>query len=150
MALELREPRNSFAIAKTPFDERSATFSPDGKLVAYVSDESGRFEVYLQTFPVSGRRVPVTREGGVAPVWARDGRELYYRNGNAVMVVEVRTAPTLSAGSPRRLFRIAANNPRFDVTHDGRFLMIEDRESPLKRAPLSVTVNWLDVLRNTK
>ena len=70
----------------TPFDERSPRFSPDGKWLAYVSDESGRNDVYVQPFPGPGPKWLVSTDGGIDPVWSRDGRELFYRQDDQMMV----------------------------------------------------------------
>jgi len=75
-------------------------FSPDGKCMAYISDESGRFEVYVQPYPGPGGKWQISTEGGVEPVWARNGRELFYRNGDQMMAVEITTDPIFSAGRP--------------------------------------------------
>jgi Tol biopolymer transport system component len=150
-------PRDIFVIAvadrkerpliQTPFDEHSAKFSPDGKWIAYVSNESGTAQVYLQTFPELKQKTLISREGGTLPVWSRNGRELYYRNGANMMTVSVSNGPHFSIGTASVLFRRTSQFPVFDVTPDGRFLMIDDRDSPLTAAALTVRVNWLDVLR---
>jgi serine/threonine-protein kinase len=83
---------------QTPFDERDAALSPDGRWVAYQSSETGRPEVYVQAFPGPGGKQQISSDGGLDPVWARSGRELFYRQGNQgeeVMVVDVETRPAL-------------------------------------------------------
>lgn len=146
MLVDLAEQQRTFPLVQTPFDEHSAKFSPDMKAVTYVSNESGNAEVYVQTFPARLRKTRVSPAGGVQPVWARSGRELYYVSGDAMMVIDVETQPQLTVGSPRVLFRRPMPT-NYDVTADGRFLMYEERRSPLHAAPLTVTVNWLDMLR---
>src|SRR4029453_664746 len=69
--------------------------SPDGKWIAYVSDESGRFEIYVRSFPGPGEKWPISLEGGNEPVWPRNGRELFYRAGDTMMAVDVQTTPTV-------------------------------------------------------
>ena len=112
----------------------------------YSSDETGRNEVFVRPFPnVDAARVRVSTNGGSAPVWARSGRELFYRNGDAMMAVSVQTDPQFSASKPELLFtgkywgnRWTAN---YDVTLDGRFLMIKPvDESPTTE--LHVVRNW--------
>jgi serine/threonine-protein kinase len=138
-----RTPR---AFLRTPFDEYSPKFSPDSRWLAYVSDESGKPEVYLQPFPGPGRKLRVSQSGGTRPVWARNGRELFYWNGDAMMVVGVTAGPSISLGVPRLLFRMRSNSP-YDVTRDGAgFLMIEDSASPLTVSPITVTTNWFEEL----
>jgi eukaryotic-like serine/threonine-protein kinase len=149
--LDTAGQRTSFPFANTRFTEQSAQFSPDAALVAYVSDESGRPEVYMDAFPERGTKTLVSRGGGSAPRWARHGRELYYRIGDAVMAVEVRhDTPTPSVGVPRVLFRKVIFDTAYDVTPDGRFVMIEEIDSPLRVAPLTVTVNWFDDWQTAK
>ena len=73
-------------------------------LAAYTSDESGRTEALVQSFPETGGWTQISTSGGTEPVWSRDGRELFYLNGDAMMAVEIRTSPTFTAGAPRMLF----------------------------------------------
>src|SRR5439155_27307752 len=94
----------------TPFDEPSPRFSPDGKWLAYVSDESGRDDVYVQPFPGPGPKWLVSTDGGIDPVWSRDGRELFYRKDDEMMAVSVAPKGEFAAGRPQRLFEI-----RFDA-----------------------------------
>jgi eukaryotic-like serine/threonine-protein kinase len=89
---------------ETTYAESAAAFSPDGQLMAYVSDESGRNEVYVRPFSGTGGRIKVSNEGGMEPVWTRGGRELLYRNGNQFLSVDIRTDPLLAAGGSRVLF----------------------------------------------
>ena len=118
----------------TPFlatsdNEGAAAISPDGRWIAYQSDESGREEIYVQPFPGPGRRVLVSTEGGKEPVWAHDGTELFYRQGTAMLAVPIDASPDFFAGKPVLQFDgpyIADNtgHPSYDVSPDGkRFLM---------------------------
>ena len=133
---------------QTRFAEGSPTFSPDGRWLAYVSDESGRSEVYVQPFPGPGARIAVSTGGGSEPVWPRRGHELFYRNGDSMMAVEVTTAPTFTAGKPRRLFdgryaRSTALWPNYDVTADAqRFLMVKGVEEFTVPTQINVVLNW--------
>jgi serine/threonine protein kinase/Tol biopolymer transport system component len=112
----------------TPFDERSPRFSPDGKWIAYVSDESGRNDVYVQPFPGPGPKWLVSIDGGMDPVWAKDGRELFYRKGDEMMAVSVAPKAEFSAGRPQRLFEIrfdaGDNGPNYDVSRDGKWFVM--------------------------
>ena len=96
--------RKAQPFLRTPFIEGGATFSPDGRWLAYVSNESGRPEIYVQPYPGPGGKWQISMDGGTEPVWARNGRELFYRSGNKMMAVETTTQPSFSAGKPRMLF----------------------------------------------
>jgi len=146
----------------TASDEPSAEVSPDGRYLAYESNQSGRSEIYVQPFPGSGRRELVSIDGGVQPVWARNGRELFYRASQGpgptmrMMVVDVRLGDVFTAGRPRVLWEaMRARYPggtggrTYDVAPDGRrFLMIQQRDLP--QPPITHVVlvqNWLDELK---
>src|ERR1700676_5576985 len=85
--------RKAEPFLRTPFNEGAARFSPDGRWLAYISDESGRFEVYVQSYPGPGGKWQISTEGGTEPVWTRNGRELFYRSGDKMMAVDVATQP---------------------------------------------------------
>jgi len=139
------------------FVEGQPVVSPDGRWMAYVSYESGRGEVYVRPFPdVASGRNAVSTDGGENPVWSRDGRELYYRNGDAVMAVGVQTAPSFQAGTPVELFRGRYFNEigtQWDVgPEEGQFVMLRsapgDEDSPeLARARINVVQNWFEELK---
>lgn len=148
MVVDLTDGRRTSALVQTPSDEHTGRFSPDMRYLAYVSNDSGIAEVYLQTFPEAATKTRVSRGGGLAPVWARNGRELYYINGDAMMAVPITTSPQLTVGQPRVLFRRTLPNT-YDVTPDGKFLIFDEGQSPLRAAPLNVTVNWLSALGPT-
>jgi tRNA A-37 threonylcarbamoyl transferase component Bud32 len=120
--------------AATSADETAARFSPDGHWVAYTSDESGRPEVYLDSYPRPGRRLTISSSGGVHPVWRGDGRELYYWRDGALVAVKlgaaVRGAPP-APGEQTLLFRAPYNvgvNTMYDVSPDGeRFVIVRQR-----------------------
>ena len=120
------------SLVASRFAQLSPTLSPDGRWLAYRSNETGRFEVYVVPFPNAGSaRWPVSNGGGTEPLWSRRGGELFYRDGIWNMVaVEVTTTPTLSTGRSTVLFPAAgllmsAAACGYDVTQDGRrFLMI--------------------------
>jgi serine/threonine protein kinase len=121
----------------------SPKFSPDGRWLAYCSNESGKPQVFVQAFPGPGAKIQVSNDGGTDPVWKRNGGELYFRNGDKMMVVSVSTAPAFAAGRPQMLWEghfshgmssscgpPGATSSNYDVTADGRrFLMIKD-EAP--------------------
>lgn len=94
----------------TPFNEDQAEFSPDGRFIAYVSDETGRSEVFVRTFPDSGAKWSVSSGEGTEPRWAPDGKSLYYRSPTDMMVVDVETEPTFSVSRPRALFAVTSTD----------------------------------------
>jgi serine/threonine-protein kinase len=134
-------------LLQTAADEISPALSPDGAWMAYTSNQTGRPEVYMERFPELGDRRQLSTDGGSAPLWSRDGRELFYRRGDAMMVVTI-DRRTLSAGNPEALFEgpyegDAAGSRRYDLSADGRrFLMI--KPPPETGAPPSIIVveNW--------
>jgi Tol biopolymer transport system component len=149
--LPLEGERKPQPFLRTQFDEKFPAFSPDGRWLAYQSNESGRTEIYVQEYPGPGAKQQVSIEGGTEPVWARSGRELFYRNGDKMMAVEIRTSPAFQAAKPHLLFEGEyehfRNELSFDVTPDGqRFLMVK---TPPEFAPrqINVVLNWFDELR---
>ncbi len=134
----------------TPFNEGAAAISPDGKYVAYMSDESGYNEVYAIPISGSGDRVAVSIDGGSGPVWSRDGRELFYRAGDDLVSVEVRSLSPLVLGDRKKLLDVSAFEPAyfhdFDVSADGqRFLFIR-AEPDARPTRVDVIVNWFSEL----
>ena len=137
----------------SPAEERAAVFSPDGKWIAYVSNESGTDEVYVRPHPAPGERETISNGGGIEPVWSRDGRELFYRVGNAMMAVSVVAGPTTSFGQPHDLFQGpylgdysgAAAYPYYDVARDGRFLMVQRAASATTKVVF--VQNWAEELK---
>jgi len=131
------------------FDNHSPSLSPDGHWVAYASNESGRLEVYVRPFPGPGGRWQVSLEGGTEPLWAPSGRELFYRNGNRMMVAAIAPLPTFTVGARRQLFEgNYLSDPvyrTYDVTRDGRsFVLVR---SPKPTGDFIVVLNWFDLLR---
>jgi serine/threonine-protein kinase len=130
----------------TPFDERSPRFSPDGKRIAYVSDESGRNDVYVQPFPGPGPKWLVSTDGGIDPVWSRNGGELFYRQDDQLMVVPIAPQGDFSAGRPRRLFEIrfdpGDNGPNYDVSRDGTWFVMPRSDRGAAPGALHVVLNW--------
>jgi dipeptidyl aminopeptidase/acylaminoacyl peptidase len=130
----------------TPYDERSPRFSPDGKWIAYVSDESGRNDVYVQPFPGPGPKSLISTGGGTDPVWSSDGRELFYRKDDDVMRVAVVVSSNFSAGQPERLFAIrsaaAENGPNYDISRDGKWFVVPGGDDKQGAAELHLVLNW--------
>jgi len=152
-------------LVKSAFVENDAEISPDGRWLAYQSNESGRFEIYVRPFPDAGAaRWTVSAGGGTRPVWARNGSELFYINGTSpdpirVMRIPVQLTPTFAAGPPELLFegryyadpRTAARGRTYDVSPDGtRFLMIKDdprQLDPGATTSFNVVLNALEHLK---
>jgi Tol biopolymer transport system component len=143
--LPLEGPLEPRPWLKTPFLEGSGTFSPDGRYVAYESNESGRSEVYVTPFPEPGRRWQISAEGGVDPDWQRDGRRLFYRSPDGtVQAVEIDTrGGGIQIGSTKPLFRIAGSGYRLSAPapDSRRILAIEPVEAPTLDV-VTVLVNW--------
>jgi Tol biopolymer transport system component len=145
-----RQPK---AFLKTQFNEHSGSFSPDGRWIAYVSNESGRDEIYVVPYPAAGGRWQVSTAGGAEPVWSRDGKELFYRNGDKMMAVPVETRATFSVSTPKQLFEGSfikdhRNDVNYDVSPDGkRFLMVKEFEAETRTADINVVLDWFTELQ---
>jgi WD40-like Beta Propeller Repeat len=128
-----------------------AQFSPDGRWVAYQTNESGRFEVVVQPFPDAGGKWQVSVAGGVAPRWRADGKELYFLAPDATMMAAPVTAAgaSFAAGTPVALFplrirgggSVATDRPPYDVARDGRFLILQP-VADATAAPITLILNW--------
>ena len=140
LLLDLTHPGTLRPLLNTPASEWGGRLSPDQRWLVYFSDLSGRYELYVTAFPDGGRRWQVSREGGGEVVWSRDGRELFFRNGNQLLSVSVKGGATFDWEPPRVLFEGSyyfGGGPglvHYDVSPDGsRFLMIEDAGSDVPR-----------------
>jgi Tol biopolymer transport system component len=137
---------------RTSFNEGDARFSPDGRWLTYISDESGRNEIYVQPYPGPGGKWQISTDGGTEPVWARNGG-IFYRNSKKMMAVDTMTQPTFSAGKPKVLFEGAyvpslQTTPNYDVSADGqRFLMIKESEQSSSTTQINVVLNWFEELK---
>lgn len=134
-------------LATTRFAEWGGAISPDGRWVAYTSDETGEYRVYVRPFPPTEERFTISTEAySEEPVWSYDGTELYYRNGRRWMRVRIRHEPTFSAGQPEFLFAgdyINLAGRSYDVAPDGCFLLLAAPEEPNSRSRLRVVTNWV-------
>jgi Tol biopolymer transport system component len=149
--LSLHGEPKPHAVVNTPAYEGGPVFSPDGRWLAYTSDDSGQMQVYVR--PVSGpdRRWPVSTEGGRGPTWSRSGRELFYRDGLKMIAVNVSTGTELGLSPPVRLFEqpyaygLALSIASYDVSADGqRFLMVKSADGSNH---LNVVLNWSEELK---
>ena len=143
--------------------EATPQISPDGRWMAYVSDESGRYEVYVRAFPeVNKGKWQISTSGGTFPIWSRDGRELFYRSGDAIMVLAVKTQPTFIPGKPEPLFKgvidpwsgITSVYDFWDISTDGkRFLLVRSVESAAAAsaaatpAKINIVLNFFEELK---
>lgn len=136
-----------------PFDELHPILSPDGKWLAYASDETGSLEVYVRSYPELDRRWPISSGGGREPRWSGDGSEIFYRSGDQMMAVRVETSgDELTASRPEVLFEgrfafdlIGGDAVSYDVTPDGhRFVMVREEEVPRQ---IHVVLGWLEELK---
>jgi Tol biopolymer transport system component len=149
MVQGLRGDTASRPISATKFVEAQPRLSPDGRWIAFVTDASGASQVVVQPFPGPGGQVQVSDDGGSEPVWARDGRRLFYRDGRHLIAASVRTTPTFAVTGRTALFAddyvfAQAPHANYDVSLDGsRFLMVKSTDEP----SLYVVVGWLSELR---
>jgi eukaryotic-like serine/threonine-protein kinase len=141
---------------RTAANESAPQFSPDGRWLAYVSDETGGSEIYVQPYPGPGGKSRISAGGGTEPVWNRNGRELFYRSGDKVIAVEIATQSSFAAGKPRMLFMgpyLPTNNqgkfPNYDVSPDGQhFLMVKPiEEAQAAPTQINVVLNWTEELK---
>jgi eukaryotic-like serine/threonine-protein kinase len=145
--------RKAQRFLKTQANQTSPAFSPDGHWLAYVSDESGRSEVYVQPYPGPGGKSQISNGGGTEPVWNPAGRELFYRADNRMMAVPVTLQPGFSAGKPVVLFEgpwlpTPITLPNYDVSPDGRrFLMLKATDEDQGARHIVVVQNWLEELK---
>jgi Tol biopolymer transport system component len=136
----------AFPLIQTEFNDWQAQFSPDGRWIAYVSDESGSPQVYVQAFPTQSGKVPISTAGGTQPRWRRDGKELFYLAlDRKLMTVPVTAGTTFQVGNPRPLFQTTLDpngfRQMYEVSADGnRFLLNTLLESAAQ--PLTVVFNW--------
>ena len=137
-----RTPRPFLA---TPSDEGGAVFSPNGRWIAYQSDETGRYEVYVRPYPGPGPKRTISSRGGLNPVWTGDRELLYLEPPRRVMAIDVRIAPDFKAGTPRLLFE-APFDPYSILDPDpGHQRFIAVQEPPTTRPPRQLVVipDWL-------
>ena len=128
----LDSARHPVPLLRSPADEVSPTVSPDGRWLAYTSNESGRYEVYVRSFPGMGARYPVSLDGGTVPVWSPRGGELFYRSGPVMMAAELRAGATFEVLRRTALFSNGdylsdPTHQGYDVAPDGQhFVMVRN------------------------
>jgi hypothetical protein len=150
--LPLTGDRKPFPYLTTPFRENQGHLSPNGRWMAYRSDESGKYEVYVQAFPPSGGKWQISNSGGGEPSWRRDGKELFYTNDRKIFAVPVKTeGSTFEAGIPAVLFeapmpQIIPRNRYVAAANGQRFLVntaVDDKSTPT----FTVVLNWMAALK---
>ncbi len=136
---------------KTKFNEWGPVFSPDGKWIAYISDESGQYEVYVRPYPGPGGKRQISTTGGEEVLWSRDGHTLYYREGAKFISVAVQTQPDFRGDAPKVMFEgpyLNVPGVSYDVAPDGQhFLMIEENQKQATTTQLNVVLNWFEELK---
>jgi roadblock/LC7 domain-containing protein len=159
--LPMQGDRTPQRFAASKFIQGSGRFSPDGKWVAYCSNEAGRNEVFVQPWPGPGAKIQISSEGGTDPIWSRNSKELFYRNRDKMMVVAVATHPTFQASKPQLLWEAryshgmssscgppGTTEGNYDVTGDGRrFLMIRDLDEDAVSTPMVVVLNFAEEVK---
>jgi serine/threonine-protein kinase len=136
------------------FDETNPQISPDGRWVAYISNESGRSEIYVRPFPGPGLKLQISNEGGSEPLWARNGKRLFYRRQGQLWVVDVQTDGVFATSKPRLLFdkpEYLTSSPyrTYDLSLDSqRFLMVKgEQRKPAPVTEMILIQNWFEELK---
>ena len=141
------EDQEPYPYLNTQFDESGGTFSPDGKWIAYVSNITGRDEVYVQSFPRSDFRETISSNGGSEPHWSKDGTELFYVAGDRnLMTTPIKWNPTFEPGLSKSLFHLSAKAFQYSYavsSNSQRFLIVkQSEEKPAQPVMVTVIVNW--------
>jgi Tol biopolymer transport system component len=135
-------------LIKTRFNESRAVFSPDGRIIAFNSDESGRQEVYIESYPDLSMKRQVSRDGGTFPWWSPSGQELFFETSRGISVAALLDRRNLRVGTPQELFNPKMSQQRLSMRRDGqRFLMTEPAGSSQTSSQLNIVQNWFDEVR---
>jgi Tol biopolymer transport system component len=152
--LPLSGDRKPFAIAQTPFSEVNAVMAPDGRWIAYQSNESGETQAYVQPFPATGGKYQISKTGGNRPTWRSDGRELFFISPDGhVMAATIDVSRQFEAGIPKSLFATSTGvwpdgGRQYAVSRDGKRLLVNALQTQQSAAvPLTVVVNWLSAVQ---
>lgn len=142
----------------SPYNEITPIFSPDGRWIAYATDESGREEVYVRPYPGPGNIIPISTDGGMAPVWSPEGKVLYYVDTSSskmkMMAVSFITEPEIHISKPELLFegKYFGASPwgrNYDIAPDGtRFIMVTDEGQKVKTTQINIILNWSEGLKH--
>jgi Tol biopolymer transport system component len=134
-------------LVETPFNQTEACVSPDGKWLAYVSDESGQNEVFVQAMNDPGTRVQISRDTGSSPSWARSGNELLYLSKDRLMSVKLAPGSALNPGKPVVLFEDKRDWNGYDLARDGRLLVAREAEKKGMGTQINVALHWFDEMK---
>jgi hypothetical protein len=137
-------PKPQLLLGNTSYDEREGRFSPDGRLIAYTSNESGTTEVYVTSFPGPGGKRQISTDGGSSPTWSADGREIFYLDRDERLVVATVSARDgFAVSDVRPLFAIQRGGQRrvYELSPDGRRILVNAAEEQTS-SPFTVVVNW--------
>jgi dipeptidyl aminopeptidase/acylaminoacyl peptidase len=149
------EPEQPREFLATSADERAPMFSPDGRRMLYVSNDTGRYEVYVAALGAPEDRTPISSGGGTDPVWSRNGREIFYRQGDRLMRVDVNgDGDAFSPGTPSLLFELrfgrwdgyGASTANYDVGQDGSRVILARRKNRATGSVIDVVLNWPETL----
>jgi WD40 repeat protein len=150
-SVRLEPPRTPTAVVRSPYDERDGQFSPDGKWIAYQSDESGRPEIYIQPFGEPGMKVRVSSDAGTQVRWRQDGKELFYVNGNNQLVavpVDLDAANGPAFAAPSALFAthvvgvVGVQRQQYVVAPDGQRFLVNTISEDASGTPITLMLNW--------
>jgi Tol biopolymer transport system component len=137
------EGSTATAYATIPFNQSFGVFSPDGRWIAYASDESGKFDIYVDSYPKPGSRIRVTTAGGIEPRWHRDSGSLYFRRGSEIHAVSLaRAGATLEVSSIDRLFDAGAPIRSYDITPDGQRFLVNVPAEARAETSATIVVGW--------
>jgi serine/threonine-protein kinase len=147
--------KKSTPVVVDPGNQNNAFPSPDGRWLAYQSDETGRYEIFVQPFPPNGGKFQITREGGQHALWSPDGKELFYENAGHLMSEAIRTTPSFSFGDPVAMpipefFQSQGLAPRqYSITPDGKQFIMKFRSanSSMPSAQIQLVLNWFEELQ---
>jgi len=149
--LPLEGDRKPYPWLETKFNEWGARFSRDGKWIAYTSDESGQYEIYVRAYPGPGGKWQISASGGEEVVWSPDGRKVFYRDGLKWMSAAVQTQPEFRADAPKVMFEgpyLNVPGVSYDVAPDGQhFVMIEENQKQAPTTQLNIVLNWFEELK---
>jgi serine/threonine-protein kinase len=150
--LSLAGNREAKPFLAMPSQQQTGAVSPDGHWIAYQSRESGKAEIYLEAFPAGGSRVQLSTDGGTEPVWARNGKELFYRAGKKLMAVPISVGAGSAPGRPKVLFEgdfmQGLQLPTYDVSLDGRqFYFLQKSKQAEQQARIEIILNWFEELK---
>jgi Tol biopolymer transport system component len=149
--LPMSGERKPFAFAQSQFDERNAVFAPNGRWIAYTSNEAGQDEVYVRPFPQAGGKFQISKSGGTRPTWRADGKELFFLAlDGTMMTATINTSPQFEAGTPKRLFTsvpLQFDGRQYAVSRDGKRFLVNTLQQQPTTTPLTVVVNWLSAVQ---